>query len=148
MTVPISTYVRVRDGARLLDLRIPDWNQRVAAGRIDMTSERDCVLGQLAHSDPRVQEYMESIMHPQLAEASRGSYLGAAMLVFGKWPTQELMYRYGFSGDVWVQTRPAPANLLDGFWYQEVRQRGGRRGGRLRRGKVLPPEGLDVAVVA
>lgn len=148
MTANPSTYLRARDGARLLDLRLPDWNRRVAAARIDMASERDSVLGQLAHNDPRVPQYLESVMHPQLAEASRGSYLGAAMLVFGKWPTQELMHRYGFSGDVWVQTRPAPANLLDGFWYQEVRQRGGRRGGRLRRGDGLPSEELDVAVVA
>src|SRR5512142_2624010 len=148
MTRPPSTYTRVRDGARLLDLRLPDWNKHVSAGRIDMTSKRDCVLGQLAHNDPRVFEYLKSIMHPQLAEASKASYLGAAMLVFGKWPTAELMHRYGFSGDAWVQTHPAPANLLDGFWYQEVSQRGGRRGGRLRRGNVLPPEDLDVAVAA
>jgi hypothetical protein len=126
-----STVARANRGADLLDLRLPGWEKRVRATYINMEDSRNCVLAQLTRCDPRVKQYMLTIMHPDLAQASLNSYHGAAMLLFGSWPTPKQMYDYGFDGSVWVDlARGVRVNLLDNAWFHEVVARGGVRSGR------------------
>jgi hypothetical protein len=46
-TIPESVMERVRKGAALLDEKVPDWRERVSRANLDMTSTKDCILGQL-----------------------------------------------------------------------------------------------------
>jgi hypothetical protein len=126
-----STVARANRGADLLDLRLPGWERYIRAACIDMDDSRNCILAQLTQRDRRVRQYMLTIMHPKLAAASLDSYHGAAMFIFGAWPTAKQMYEYGFDGPVWAQVgRERRVNLLDGAWFNEVVLRGGARGGR------------------
>jgi len=42
-----SAERRVARGAKFLDERVPNWEQRINLERLDISSDTDCVLGQL-----------------------------------------------------------------------------------------------------
>jgi hypothetical protein len=124
MTDYFSTSVRAERGALLLDDSLPGWAAHVRASRIDMADPTSCVLGQLMSHDARVYEHMLLMMHPDLAEASRGTYHGAKLVAFGRWPSARQFWEHGFDGCTWATVRGKQVNLLDGAWFAQVEQRG------------------------
>lgn len=98
---------RVSRGARLLDARYPGWWRYVDTRRIDTSSVRDCVLGQLVRA---------RVIRPVWP----GTQWGHTLEVFGLHRGGDIAY--GFDAHL---TRFYARNLarIDAHWRQEINRR-------------------------
>lgn len=118
---PASYSRRVSRGARLLDVRYPGWWRRVNTQRLDTSSVRDCILGQLVHAQ---------VVRPIPPGDTFGDTLAAVGLTTGNYVS------YGFDAAETVHYARNCA-ILDMFWRQEINSRAShsdRRTGSAGRG--------------
>lgn len=113
----LSYRRRVSNGARLLDRRVPGWWTAVDTRRLDSSSVRDCVLGQLVR-----------------AQAIRpiGLDWSATLMAVGLAPAMAV--DFGFDARLTPLYYKSCARL-DSYWRQEINRRASNqdRGRRARR---------------
>lgn len=96
---------RVSNGARLLDRRVPGWWRVVNTRRLDTSSVRDCVLGQLVR-----------------AQAIRPMGLEWDHTVIAVGLAPNMTVAYGFDARP-TPLYPASCSRLDSYWRQEINHR-------------------------